>query len=197
METSILSIYKELEKRNIKFVDYAYLSVLTGVTNQNTLYKIVTRLIEKDILQTLIDGKYLVVNSSPSEFEIANYIYNPSYISLESGLSYYGILSQFPYTITSVTTKKSNSYEILGKEYRYSQVKSDLFNRYEMVEGFLISTPEKTVFDLIYFSLKGSVNIDFKDLDFSTVDMKSLETIVLDSKDERMINKFRTITNDR
>lgn len=197
METSILSIYKELEKRNIKFVDYAYLSVLTGVTNQNTLYKIVTRLIEKDILQTLIDGKYLVVNSSPSEFEIANYIYNPSYISLESGLSYYGILSQFPYTITSVTTKKSNSYEILGKEYRYSQIKSDLFNRYEMVEGFLISTPEKTVFDLIYFSLKGVVNIDFKDLDFSTVDMKSLETIVLDSKDERMINKFRTITNDR
>ena len=115
METSTLSIYKELEKFGVKFVDYAYLTVLTGVTNPNTLYKIVKRLIDKNILKTLIDGKYQVVNSVPTDFEIANYIYNPSYISLESALSYYGILSQFVYTITSITTKKSNIYEISEK----------------------------------------------------------------------------------
>jgi len=83
METSTVAIYKKLEQSGVKFVDYAYLTLLTGVTNQNTLYKIVTRLVEKDILKPLIDGKYVLINSNPTDFEIANYIYNPSYISLE------------------------------------------------------------------------------------------------------------------
>jgi len=196
METSTLSIYKELEKFGVKFVDYAYLTVLTGVTNPNTLYKIVKRLIDKNILKTLIDGKYQVVNSVPTNFEIANYIYNPSYISLESALSYYGILSQFVYTITSITTKKSNIYEISEKEYKYSQVKSEFFTGYKMVDGFLIATPEKALFDSIYFSLKGLVKIDFKDLDLSTIDIKNLELMILKTTDESMINKFRRITND-
>ena len=197
METSTIAIYKELEKTLVKFVDYAYLTLLTGVTNPNTLYKIVTRLINKDILKTLVDGKYQVVNSIPTDFEIANYIYNPSYISLESALSYYGILSQFSYTITSITTKKTNLYEISEKEFKYSKVKSDFFNGYKMVDGFLIATPEKALFDSIYFSLKGVVNIDFKDLDLSSLDIKTLEPMILDTKNERMINKFKKITNDK
>ena len=197
METSTIAIFKKLEQSGVKFVDYAYLTLLTGVTNPNTLYKIVTRLINKDILKTLVDGKYQVVNSIPTDFEIANYIYNPSYISLESALSYYGILSQFSYTITSITTKKPNLYEISEKEFKYSKVKSDFFNGYKMVDGFLIATPEKALFDSIYFSLKGVVNIDFKDLDLSSLDIKTLESMILDTKNERMINKFKKITNDK
>lgn len=197
METSTIAIFKKLEQSGVKFVDYAYLTLLTGVTNPNTLYKIVTRLINKDILKTLVDGKYQVVSSTPTDFEIANYIYNPSYISLESALSYYGILSQFSYTITSITTKKPNLYEISEKEFKYSKVKSDFFNGYKMVDGFLIATPEKALFDSIYFSLKGVVNIDFKDLDLSSLDIKTLESMILDTKNERMINKFKKITNDK
>jgi len=196
VETSTVTILKELEKSGVKFVDYAYLTLLTGVTNQNTLYKIVTRLIEKDILQPIIDGKYSVTNSHPAEFEIANYIYNPSYITLESALSYYGILSQFPYTITSVTTRKSNIYNVLNKEYKYSQIKSTFFKGYKMVDGFLIATPEKAILDSIYFSLKGLVNIDFADLDLGVVDIKKLELIISETKDERLINKFKEIIND-
>ena len=197
METSTIAIFKKLEQSGVKFVDYAYLTLLTGVANPNTLYKIVTRLINKDILKTLVDGKYQVVSSTPTDFEIANYIYNPSYISLESALSYYGILSQFSYTITSITTKKTNLYEISEKEFKYSKVKSDFFNGYKMVDGFLIATPEKALFDSIYFSLKGVVNIDFKDLDLSSLDIKTLEPMILDTKNERMINKFKKITNDK
>ena len=197
METSTVAIYKKLEQSGVKFVDYAYLTLLTGVTNQNTLYKIVTRLVEKDILKPLIDGKYVLINSNPTDFEIANYIYNPSYISLESALSYYGILAQFPYTTTSITTKKSNVYKITAKEYTFSQIKKDFFNGYEMIDGFLIATAEKAVFDLIYFSLKGVVKIDFKDLDLSSVDIKKLESMIIASNDERMINKFKKINNDR
>ena len=197
METSTIAIFKKLEQSGVKFVDYAYLILLTGVANPNTLYKIVTRLINKDILKTLVDGKYQVVSSTQTDFEIANYIYNPSYISLESALSYYGILSQFAYTITSITTKKPNLYEISEKEFKYSKVKSDFFNGYKMVDGFLIATPEKALFDSIYFSLKGVVNIDFKDLDLSSLDIKTLESMILDTKNERMINKFKKITNDK
>jgi len=66
-----------------------------------------------------------------------------------------------------------------------------------MIDGFLIATAEKAVFDLIYFSLKGVVKIDFKDLDLSSVDIKKLESMIIASNDERMINKFKKINNDR
>ena len=39
----------------------------------------------------------------------ANYLYQPSYISLDSALSFYGVITGFSYKITSVSTKKTRS----------------------------------------------------------------------------------------
>ena len=62
-----------------------------------------------------------------------------------------------------------------------------------MMDKVLIATAEKAIFDSIYFSLRGVVNIDFNDLDLSSVNIKNLDSMVKGSKDERMINKFKGI----
>ena len=47
--------------------------------------------------------------SSTNDFLLANFLYQPSYISLESALSFFGIVTGFAYQITSLTTKKTNT----------------------------------------------------------------------------------------
>ena len=88
-----------------------------GVEKNNTLYKILQRLGEKNIIRRVKNGKYLFAFTNVLDFEIANFLISPSYISLESALSFYGILSQFPYTITSITSKNSRRIVYEDKEY--------------------------------------------------------------------------------
>ena len=191
METSTLGLYKQISDSKVKFLDLTYLSTLSGVVNRNTLYKIAERLVNENVLTKLTRGKFLVPKSNTSDFEVANYLYNPSYISLETALSYYGILSQFTYTITSVTTKKSKNIQIAGKQYQYSQIKQAYFNGYVKRDEFLIATKEKALFDTLYFSSKGLINIDFAELDVSQINLKLLKSMIYETKDTRLISKFK------
>ena len=193
METSTLGIYKLLKKSNAKFVDYVYLSRLLDVTNRNTLYKITNKLIDENVLTKLSKGKFVVQDAIVTDFEVANYLYKPSYISLESALSFYGILSQFTYTISSVSTKKSKNISFRGKSYRYSQLKNDFFLGYEKHNNFLIATKEKALFDSIYFCSKGLINLDFSELDFSDVNIGLLREIIFKTKDKALISFFERI----
>ncbi|GAH85528.1 unnamed protein product, partial [marine sediment metagenome] len=64
-----------------------------NIEKDNTLYKLLQRLEKKDIIKRIENGKYLFSFIEVSDFEIANFLTSPSYISLESALSFYGILS--------------------------------------------------------------------------------------------------------
>lgn len=76
-------------------------------------------------------------------------------MSLETALSFYGILDQFPYTVTSITTKKTREVKCRGKVFSYSQIKKDYFNGFKKQDNFLIAHPEKAVFDFAYFAYNG------------------------------------------
>jgi len=58
------------------------------IKKENTAYKILERLTKKGILKRLIKKKYLFALSESDDFQIANFLYSPSYISLESALSF-------------------------------------------------------------------------------------------------------------
>ena len=121
------------------------------------------------LIERLVKGKYILSNSNISDFEKAGVILSPSYISLESALTFYGILPQFTYSITSVTTQKTRKYEIGGKEYEYAKIKKSLFSDYIKKDNFLIATPEKALIDLIYLASKKLRKIDLSDLDMSII----------------------------
>jgi predicted transcriptional regulator of viral defense system len=85
----------------------------------------------------------------------ANIIYKPSYISLQTALSFYGIIPEAVPKITSVTTLKTKTFNNDFGEYSYKNVKPDMMFGYELrlMEGgrrIMFATPEKALADLLY-----------------------------------------------
>jgi len=162
METyNLAAITKQLYKSKNNFFT---LQQLKGVLNikEPSLYKIIQKLLTANILTKIEKDKYFLTDSQISDLALANYLYQPSYISLESALNFYGVLSQFPYEITSVTTKKSKEKVFQGKLFTYRKLKKDLYFGYQKIEDYLIAYPEKALLDQLYLYSKGlkSINLD-------------------------------------
>ena len=84
---------------------------------------------------------------------IASKIYTPSYISLHTALSFYGIIPEAVVAITSITTRKTAQFENVFASYSYQTIKPSLFWGYEpkqLSDGktFMLATPEKALIDL-------------------------------------------------
>ena len=166
---STIKAVSKLRELNIKVVTPSSLSKVLEITNQNTIYKIIQRMEQYKLLERLIKGKYILSDANISDFEKAGIILSPSYISLESALTFYGILPQFTYSITSVTTQKSRKYIIGEKEYEYTKISQKFFSDYIKKDYFLIATPEKALVDLMYLASKKLRKIEISDLDMSTI----------------------------
>jgi predicted transcriptional regulator of viral defense system len=85
----------------------------------------------------------------------ANIIYKPSYISLHTALSFYGIIPEAVPQITSVTTLKTITFSNDFGEYSYKNIKPDMMFGYDLreMEGgrrIMFATPEKALIDLLY-----------------------------------------------
>lgn len=181
METySITDIIKLLQTKQLSLVTLNDFGKLFNIDNRQTLYKKIARLEKAQIVQKLIKGKYQFLFNPVNDYVIANFLYQPSYISLESALSFYGIITGFPYQIISITVKPTKSIEINQKgslkikEFKYSQIENGLFWGYEKQGDFLIANKEKALLDYIYFGIKGLRNISFDEMDLSEISKNKL-----------------------
>ena len=182
--SNIAEITKTLQKEAVSLFTLNDFKRIFAIDNKNTLYKKVQRLKDKEIIKKLIKGKYLFLFQKPHDFLIANFLYRPSYISLESALSFYGIITGFPYQVTSVTTKKSKRIIVDEKGYEYSQIKNDLFWGYEKKEDFLIADKEKAFLDYLYYAYKGLRSKDLKEFDLSAIKKEKLKKYLGQVKDK-------------
>ena len=88
---------------------------------------------------------------------IANQMYTPSYISLHSALSFYGMIPEEVVQFTNVTTLKTATFKNAFGSFHYQNVKLAMFFGYEiktMQDGrrLMFSTPEKALIDLLYLN---------------------------------------------
>lgn len=165
-------IIKKINSRNLSFFTVSDIKKFFSIKKDNTAYKIIQRLAKKEILKKLSKNKYLFALAPADDLQIANFLYSPSYISLETALSFYGIITQFPYQITSITPKKTKAINALNKEFTYFHIKQNLFFGYEKKENFLIALPEKALLDYFYFCTKGLRNFEKDDFDFKLINKK-------------------------
>jgi predicted transcriptional regulator of viral defense system len=168
-----METYNRLEKITSSdkiFFTTKDLASIFDIDSSRTLENIIVNLLDSKILTQLEKGKYFITNKKPGEFEIAQFVYSPSYISLESALNLYGILSQFPFEITSISLKKTTTKELIGKTFTYSQIKKSLFTGYIKKDNYLIALPEKALFDYLYLISK-AVKTDtyLGEMDFSNI----------------------------
>lgn len=86
---------------------------------------------------------------------IANHIYGPSYVSMESALRYYGLIPEQVYMIRSMTTNRSKDFDNSIGNFEYITVNDAYYSigiKQQTVENkytFLIATPEKALCDMI------------------------------------------------
>ena len=124
--------------------------------SEKSVHKIIWRYTKKGIIVRLRNGIYIFKsNPLPPLWYIANRIYQPSYISFETALSYYGLIPESIYAVTSATSKITRNFEIDNKEFIYRKIKKDAFTGYKPVEIedeiTNIAEPEKALSDYLYF----------------------------------------------
>lgn len=143
------------------------------ITNENTAYKLLQRLTLKGVVERVKGGLYVIVDANTPIFTIANAAYGPSYISLETALSLYGILSQIPLIETSITVKKHYEFTF-HQTYEYVHVAPQLFFGFVKEQSYVIATPEKALIDLLYLASKGLRLAPLDELDYSRLNKKIL-----------------------
>lgn len=186
---SATDIIKTLKANNICFFTLADFAKLFNLENSQTLYKKIARLEKKQIIQKLVKGKYRFLLAQCPDFELAGFLYPPSYISLESALSFHSLITSFPYQITSMTTRTTKTIGVNDQEFRYSRLAPSLFWGYEKKENFLLAEPEKALLDYIYLGTKGLRRLSFDEMDFSSLEPAKLADYT-DKFSNRQIKKI-------
>ncbi len=90
---------------------------------------------------------------------IANHLYAPSYVSMQTALRYYGLIPEAVYMTQSMTLKHSRRFDTPVGRFEYKNMSRKAFSigvtSVEMQNyAFLIATPEKALCDLIANSPK-------------------------------------------
>jgi predicted transcriptional regulator of viral defense system len=119
----------------------------------------ISELLKSGELQSVRRGLYIpgpeVDLPIPNPFLIANHLRGPSYVSLESALSYHGMIPERVYEISSATLKTSKmyttpvgrfSYRHLAAPYYSFGIKSIILDSQQVA---LVASPEKAVCDKI------------------------------------------------
>jgi len=167
-----------LQRKNISLFDINDAQKIFPFQNKNSLYKLLQRLEKADILKRVANGKYMISFKEVNDFELANFLINTSYISLESALSFYGILSQFPYTITSITIQKTKKIICNKKEFEFTHLRKEYFLGFIKKDNFLIALPEKALLDEFYFISKGLRNLSLEELNLSLINKSKLKKMM-------------------
>lgn len=141
---------------------------------RESLYVTLNRLVKSGMLIRLKKNIYSLFTDLIDVEKIANELYFPSYLSFETALSQYGILSQIPYTQTLATTRPSKKIVIWNTEVEYSHLKKDLFFGYVLKNGKYIAEKEKALLDELYMVSMGKRNIDIEELDLRDIDKKKI-----------------------
>ena len=145
---------------------------------------------DKGYIKKIIRGYYIFSDLEINEyvlFEIANKIYNPSYISSEMALSYYHFIPESVYGITSVSTRRTYSFKTPIAEFIYKTVKHQLFFGYNLIKYnnkyIKIASLEKAILDYFYLhsDIKG-------ENDFASLRLN--KEIFLKEFNEEKLNKF-------
>lgn len=93
-----------------------------------------------------------------SGFELAQLIYNPSYISLESALSQFGLIPEFVPSTTSVSTRTSRQFTNDFGTFYFRRIKPSLFWGYQITKSqfgnYYLAEPEKALLDYLYLNVR-------------------------------------------
>lgn len=94
------------------------------------------------------------LKSDWDRFAVANNLQQPSYVSLHSALYFYDLIPEYVFDVTSVSTKKTQTFSFRDANYYFRQLKKELYFGYHLLSwGDLqikMATLEKALVDFAY-----------------------------------------------
>lgn len=134
---------------------------------------------KKGYIKKVIRGFYIFSEleiNEPTLFVIANRVYEPSYISLEMALSFYGLIPEGVYSITSVGTKKTSDFRTGIANFSYKKIKPSLFFGYTLIEDgshiYKMAELEKAILDYLYYNPRIKTRDDFSGVRLNKQELK-------------------------
>lgn len=158
-------------KNVLKRIETAYIdtpTLLNLLADYKKPREAISRMIKNKELIRLKNGIYLICDniyhkdSTSIPFEqVANFLYGPSYVSMEWALSFYGMIPEKVHTVTSITLGKNKDYHTPIGNFSYLNLPSKCFavgvtqkKCPDFLGGFLIASPEKALADLVFKTCK-------------------------------------------
>ncbi len=150
-----------------------------------------------------------------SPFLIANHIYGPSYVSMQTALRHYGLIPEAVYAVQSMTTGIAHKYTNALGTFTYLHTDTDYFNigvtiATEAGAAFMTATPEKALCDLMIHTPKLNIKSlsalsDYLEYDirFDMDELANLDTSIIEacaavSRKKVMLNQLvKFITHAR
>ena len=130
---------------------------------------------------------------TPEPFLIANHLRGPSYVSLESALSYWNMIPERVYEISSVTIKTSKLYKTPVGRFSYQQLKTPYYSYgiknivFSPKQTMLVASPEKALCDKVVLtpkvylrSIKQTREFLMEDLRIDSEILKTLDTKIIE-----------------
>lgn len=170
------SALKRIKERRLWIFTPQNLMRLFGITKVAATF-FVHRNTKKGLLVRLKKSRrgslYALYDSMPDQYVISNRLYEPSYITLDSALSYYGIILETIYSVTAVTTKATREFDVENIIYSYFRVKKSVYGGYKPVNykgtTIFMAEPEKALADYLYF-----VDLKKRGLHYERLNLKKI-----------------------
>ena len=134
----LVSIFKEYERPNDKIYQLAKDGIIQSV--KKGLY---------------VAGPALNIDRKPEPFLLANHILGPSYVSVETALSYHGLIPERVYEIASMTTQAPRKFNTALGTFTYTRLPLPYYAfgiRSEKLaddQYAMVASPEKALCDKI------------------------------------------------
>ncbi len=157
-----MDILKIRKKIPSQYFDYQRLK--NALNDQANERRCIGQLLRKNSIIRVKKGLYIwgekLAGSGYSKNILANLIYGPSYISLESALSIHDLIPERVEVLTSVTFKKNKVFTTPVGSFTYNHLYKGAYSagielrQLNEQEAFLLACPEKALLDYIALRLK-------------------------------------------
>ena len=131
-------------------------SLLKGYKRPNDK---VHALLNEGVLESVKKGLYIagpaIKTAKPEPFLLANHILGPSYVSLDTALSYHGWIPERVYEVSSMTTKASRKFITPLGVFTYTHLSLPYYafgiRQIQLADEqyVMMATPEKALFDKV------------------------------------------------
>jgi predicted transcriptional regulator of viral defense system len=176
----IAAIHKHIQRE-----EFDYQTLLDVLRDYGRPRDKISDLLRKGVIIRVKKGLYVLgddFRSRPYSRELlANLIYGPSYVSLDSALQYHGLIPEHVEAVTSVATGRTRAFDTPVGRFTYRQIPLAAFHvgmcRVEETpdKAFLIAAAEKALADKVFDERNIGVASIGRMMDFLIVDLRLVE----------------------